>query len=257
MVKQLFTFLLLSLSFILHESFGQDQITADPDRMKARILALSQFGANPQGGVSRLGFSEADIQGRAYIMELMKKAGLKVHIDAGGNIIGRRDGKNNDLPVILFGSHIDSVPEGGNYDGNVGVIGALECIELLNAHKIITDHPLEVVVFSDEEGGLTGSQVMTGILQENDLERITNSGKTVRQGINDIGGDTDNIESAKRSTEDIAAYLELHIEQGANLYDKGIDIGVVEGIVGIEQWEIIVKGKANHAGTTPMNKRQD
>jgi N-carbamoyl-L-amino-acid hydrolase len=225
--------------------------------MQSRIEALSKFGANPQGGVSRLGFSEADIEGRAYIMELMKAAGLEVRIDAGGNIIGRRKGRNNDLPVILFGSHIDSVPEGGNYDGDVGVIGALECIELLNANNIITEHPLEVVVFSEEEGGLTGSQAMSGGLGQDDLDRVTTSGKTVRQGINDIGGDADNIHTAERSKDELLVYLELHIEQGGVLDQKHIDIGIVQGIVGIEQWQVTFTGKANHAGTTPMNMRQD
>lgn len=250
--------LALSISVIFIANIkAQESITANHDRIAARIKKLSEFGSNPQGGVSRLGFSEADIQAREYIIELMKQMGLSVSIDAGGNIIGWRKGKNNQLPVILFGSHIDSVPMGGNYDGDVGVIGALECIDMLNQMDVQTNHPLEVVIFSDEEGGLTGSQVMTGILKADDLDRISNSGKTVRQGIKDIGGDPDNLKKAKRNKGDIAAFLELHIEQGAILDSKGLDIGVVEGIVGLEVWDITIKGKANHAGTTPMNLRQD
>ena len=237
--------------------FSQTQIKADATRIEQRIIALSKFGANPQGGVSRLGFSEADIKGREYMIDLMEKAGLEVRIDAGGNIIGRRAGKKDQLPVILFGSHIDSVPEGGNYDGNVGVMAALECMELLNTHNIVTRHPLEMVIFSDEEGGLTGSQAMTGILKQDDLQRISNSGKTVGQGIDDLGGNSKDLKSAVRPADDLLVYLELHIEQGAVLYEEGTNIGVVEGIVGIEQWEVIVTGKANHAGTTPMDRRQD
>src|SRR5215469_6663199 len=129
---------------------------ADAKRMEERIKELSKFGANPEGGVSRLAFSEADVDGRNYIKGLMEKAGLKVRVDAAGNIIGRREGRDPTLPVILFGSHIDSVPHGGIYDGDVGVLGALECIEVLKQHNYLTSHPLEVAVFSDEEGGLTG-----------------------------------------------------------------------------------------------------
>jgi len=256
MKKALFISFLIQL-YSVQTIIGQPNITANPDRMEKRILALSAFGVNPQGGVSRLGFSEADIAARKFMINLMEQAGLEVRIDAGGNIIGKRKGKKSNLPVILFGSHIDSVPEGGNYDGNVGVIGALECIELLNENNITTKHPLEMVIFSDEEGGLTGSQVMIGTLQKDDLDRISNSGKSVGQGINDIGGNTALLNTAKRSREMIAAFLELHIEQGAILYEENVNIGVVEGIVGIEQWEITITGKANHAGTTPMNKRQD
>lgn len=237
--------------------FAQKTIRANPDRMQQRIDALGKFGTNPQGGVSRVAFSEADIEARAYMMGLMEAAGLDVAVDAAGNITGRRAGKNNSLPAILFGSHIDSVPEGGNYDGDVGVIGALECIELLNENDLLTEHPLEMVIFSDEEGGLTGSQAMSGGLEANDLDRVSNSGKTIRQGIDDIGGDAANFESARRSKEDFLAYLELHIEQGGILDEADEDIGVVEGIVGIEQWQVIYTGKANHAGTTPMDKRSN
>ena len=219
MKKALFISFLIQL-YSVQTIIGQPNITANPDRIEKRILALSAFGVNPQGGVSRLGFSDADIEARKFMINLMEQAGLEVRIDAGGNIIGKRKGKKSNLPVILFGSHIDSVPEGGNYDGNVGVIGALECIELLNENNITTNHPLEMVIFSDEEGGLTGSQVMIGTLQEDNLDRISNSGKTVGQGINDIGGNTALLNTAKRSREEIAAFIELHVEQGAILYEE-------------------------------------
>src|SRR6059058_2528108 len=126
---------------------------ADPNRIEERIKQLSEFGANREGGVSRVAFSDADVEGRKYIRSLMEKAGLKVRVDAAGNIFGRREGRDPKLPVILFGSHIDSVPHGGNYDGVVGVLGALECIEVLKQHSYLTSHPLEVAVFADEEGG--------------------------------------------------------------------------------------------------------
>jgi N-carbamoyl-L-amino-acid hydrolase len=202
-------------------------------------------------------FSDADIQGRAYIISLMREAGLTVRIDAAGNIIGRREGRDPKLPPILFGSHIDSVPNGGNYDGDVGVIGAIECAQVLNEHGLITRHPLEVVVFSDEEGGLVGSRAMIGHLTPDALEVVSHSGKTVREGIRAIGGDPDKLSEAARRQGDIKAFIELHIEQGGTLEAEQINIGVVEGIVGINWWSVTIEGFANHAGTTPMNQRQD
>ncbi len=230
---------------------------ADANRMEKRIQELSAFGANREGGVSRVAFSDADVEGRKYIRSLMEKAGLKVRVDAAGNIIGHREGRNPNLPVILFGSHIDSVPHGGNYDGDVGVLGALECIEILNQQNFLTAHPLEVIVFSDEEGGLTGSRAVVGELSQEALQLKSHSGKTIGEGIRFIGGDPDNLQSAKRNPSEILAYLELHIEQGGILEAEKINIGVVEGIVGINLWNVSVLGLANHAGTTPMDQRKD
>ncbi len=255
-MKHTLSLFIFLLSFY-YSPAQQKLLYADATRMEQRILELGKYGTNPQGGVSRVGFSEADREGRSYIIGLMRNAGLDVSVDAGGNIIGRRDGSDNNLPVILFGSHIDTVPEGGNYDGNVGVIGALECIEMLNENDIVTQHPLEMIVFSNEEGGLIGSQVFTGALAEDDLERVTSSGKTIRDGLAFIGGDPGRLSSAKHNKGEYLAFIELHIEQGAILDEKDINIGIVQGIVGIEQWNFTFTGKANHAGTTPMNRRQD
>ena len=231
---------------------------ADAKRMEGEELEkLSQYGANREGGVSRVAFSDADVEGRKYIRSLMEKAGLQVRVDAAGNIVGHREGRNPKLPVILFGSHIDSVPHGGNYDGALGVLGALECIELLNEQNVLTAHPLEVIAFSDEEGGLTGSHAAAGELSQEALQIKSHSGKTIGDGIRFIGGDPDNLQSAKRNPAEILAYLELHIEQGGILEAEKINIGVVEGIVGINVWDVTVLGFANHAGTTPMNQRKD
>lgn len=235
----------------------QEDILAIPERMEARIQALSRFGANPEGGVSRIAFSEADLQGRRYITDLMRDAGLEVRVDTAGNIIGRRDGSQNELPPIMIGSHIDSVPGGGNYDGDVGVIGAIEVATLLNENDITTRHPIEVVSFTDEEGGLTGSRAMTGTLTDSALDVISHSGLSIREGISFVGGDPEKLDLAIRKSGDLAAFIELHIEQGAILDEAGIDIGVVEGIVGIRWWDVTIEGFANHAGTTPMNRRND
>ncbi len=232
-------------------------IRANPDRLEQRIKALSEYGANLEGGVSRVAFSDADIGGRAFIMDLMREVGLSVRVDTAGNIIGRREGSAEGLPVIMFGSHIDSVPGGGNYDGDVGVIGAIEAIQLLNENGLSTRHPLEVVSFTDEEGGLTGSRAMVGQLSERTLEVMSHSGMTIREGIREVGGDPNRLDLAERKPGELLAFIELHIEQGAILHQERINIGVVEGIVGIRWWDVTIEGFANHAGTTPMDKRWD
>ena len=162
---------------------------ADADRLERRIQELGRFGANPEGGVSRVAFSAADIAGREYVKSLMRDAGLDVRVDAAGNIIGRRAGTDPSLPVIMTGSHIDSVPKGGNYDGDVGVLGAIEVAELLRAHGIATRHPFEFVVFTDEEGGTVGSQAMAGRLGASAFDVVSHSGLTIGDGIRAVGGD--------------------------------------------------------------------
>ncbi|HEU4517122.1 MAG TPA: Zn-dependent hydrolase [Steroidobacteraceae bacterium] len=242
----------------LAPAFAADGLPrADAARLEHRIRELGRFGANAEGGVSRVAFSAADIAGRTYIRTLMEDAGLEVRVDAAGNLIGRRPGSDAQLPVIMTGSHIDSVPQGGNYDGDVGVLGALEVMEMLKASNITTRHPLEVVVFADEEGGTVGSQAMAGRLAPTALDLVSHSGLTIREGIRAVGGDPDRLPDARRAPRSVAAFVELHIEQGAVLDEAGIDIGVVEGIVGIRWWDVTIDGFANHAGTTPMDRRRD
>jgi beta-ureidopropionase / N-carbamoyl-L-amino-acid hydrolase len=226
-------------------------------RLNRHLAELAEFGKNPQGGVSRVAYSEADRHGREYVIGLMRAARLDVAVDAAGNIIGRRGGRDARLRPLLFGSHIDSVPDGGNYDGDVGSLGAIEVAQTLSENGVVTRHPLEVVVFQNEEGGLIGSRALSGELAAPELDLVSRSGKTIREGIRFIGGDPDRIASVRRPRGSIAAYLELHIEQGAYLDTEKIDIGVVEGIVGINWWDVTIDGFANHAGTTPMDRRRD
>jgi N-carbamoyl-L-amino-acid hydrolase len=226
-------------------------------RIEQRIIELAQFGGTPEGGVQRLAYSEADMRARKYIMSLMQEAGMKVHIDAPGNIIGRREGRNPGFPVLSTGSHIDTVPQGGKYDGAFGVIAAIECVQVLHENNILTDHPLEVVVFTNEELGLTGSSSMIEKMPAEALQAITRSGKTLQQGILDLGGDPEKLSEAIRHQGDIESFIETHIEQGGSLDSDKTDIGVVQGIVGQHWWEITIEGAANHAGTTPMDRRQD
>ena len=238
-------------------SFFQSLPMVNRKRIEDRIQELAKFGLDENGHGYRVAYTEGDIAGRKWMMDLMQKAGLNPRIDAGGNIIGSRAGKNPALKPIAFGSHIDMVPDGGNYDGTLGSLSALEVIEVLNEKKITTTHPLEVIVFGNEEGGLIGSKAMVGKLSQAGLEQISQSGLVMGEGIRAIGGNPADIASAERKKGDLHAWLELHIEQGGILESENLQIGVVEGIVGILDCEITVEGFANHAGTTPMKLRKD
>lgn len=233
-----------------------NNLKVNGQRIENRINELARFGRDENGHGYRVAYTKGDIEGRAWFIELMKKAGLDVTIDAGGNIIGKRKGKKNVNPIAL-GSHIDMVPDGGNYDGTLGSLSALEVIEVLNENKIVTDHPLEVIIFANEEGGLIGSRAIAGQLTTEGLKQVSQSGLTMAEGIKAIGGDPNNIQSCIRKKGDLHAFLELHIEQGGLLEAENLHIGVVEGIVGIMDCEVTVEGVANHAGTTPMKLRQD
>ena len=226
-------------------------------RLNSHLAGLSEFGHNPQGGVTRLAYSDADKAGRTYVTRLMREAKLEVSVDAAANIIGRRAGSDPSLKPIIFGSHIDSVPEGGNYDGDVGSLGAIEVAQALAEASIVTKHPLEVVIFQNEEGGLWGSHAMTADLTADELGTVSRSGKSIREGIAFLGGDPDNLARTRRRRGDFHAYLELHIEQGGVLDVEHTNIGIVEGIVGIREWDVTVEGFANHAGTTAMVGRKD
>ena len=229
----------------------------DSSRLIERLDRLAEFGATPEGGVNRVAFSDQDIASRIYLRSLMEQAGLDVRIDAAGNMIGRREGRDPSLPAVVCGSHTDTVPHGGKYDGALGVIAAIECAQVLEENGLQTLHPLEVIVFADEEGGLIGSRAMVGDISEEALGIVSHSGKTVQEGIEALGGHPDRIFEARRGGRDIKAFVEIHIEQGGVLEQSKIDIGIVEGIVGINWWDVTIEGAANHAGTTPMTMRRD
>ncbi|MEX2179652.1 MAG: Zn-dependent hydrolase [Gemmatimonadaceae bacterium] len=229
----------------------------DAGRLNRHLTELSAFGANPQGGVSRVAFSDADRAGRAWVMERMRAAQLDVSVDVAGNIFGRRHGTDARLAPIVFGSHIDSVPDGGNYDGTVGSLAAIEIAQTLAESNVRTRHPLEIVVWANEEGGLYGSRAVSGQLTATELANRAWSGKTIEEGMTFLGGTPTRIGEARRRPGAIAAYLELHIEQGGTLEREALQIGIVEGIVGIRQWNVTITGIQNHAGTTPMDQRSD
>ena len=239
--------------------------SVDAAALQQRIEALSVFGRKPGGtfadGVSRVAYSDADVAGRRYVMDLMRAAGLTPRIDQAGNIFALRQGSDRSLKPILFGSHIDSVPSGGNFDGDLGSLASLGVLEALERAGVRTRHPLEIVVWAAEEGvafnrGLSSSRIVAGDVAPSDMEQVWNG---MRRGdaIKKIGGDPDRIMDARREKGAWHSYLELHIEQGGTLERSSTAIGVVEGIVSIERYEARIAGFANHAGTTPMAERQD
>jgi N-carbamoyl-L-amino-acid hydrolase len=252
------TFLLLAVVLTAAPALrSQSGPHVNGDRLIENMNAMAAIGKDPAGGYARVAYSDADRQGREYVMGLLRATGLTPSIDAAGNITARWPGSGQGLSVLVIGSHVDSVPQGGNFDGIVGSLGAIEVTQTLAENHLTLRHPLEVLIFQNEEGGLKGSRAISGELREEELNQATRSGKTLRDGIAFSGGDPAHIADVHRKKGDIFAYLELHIQQGGSLAAEKIDIGVVEGIVGNRRWDVTIEGKANHAGTTPMNERQD
>ena len=238
--------------------FLSDQnLEVDSPRLNQRMRRLESFGANAAGGIDRVAFSDANIEALDWIAGLLVESGFSPSIDFAGNLIARKPGSSPELPSIMLGSHIDSVPGGGNYDGQVGSMGALEVAATLADAAYTTRHPLEISIFSNEEGGKTGSRALAGEVETFELDIVTASGFTIADGIQRLGGNPDRLEELRRRDGSVEAFLELHIEQGAVLDADEIDIGVVEGSVGIMRWTVIVDGSTNHAGTTPMDRRSD
>ena len=225
-------------------------------RLNGWLAQFDSIGRTPTG-INRVAYSEADLAGRAFTLDLYRQAGLTPRIDAAGNIFGRVAGTDASLKPILIGSHVDSVTDGGNYDGPVGSFGAIEVARTLREQNVRLRHPVDVVVWSNEEGGTIGSKSAVGMITAADLDVVARSGKTRRDGIGIVGGNVARLSDAILKKGDIACYMELHIEQGGILEQKGLQIGVVEGIVGLRWFEITITGFSNHAGTTPMDQRQD
>jgi N-carbamoyl-L-amino-acid hydrolase len=221
---------------------------------------LARFGVGPSGGINRMAYSQADQEARAWVGAQMREIGLIVHTDQAGNSIGVYPGQVPHLPSIAVGSHTDTVPEGGRYDGALGVVAALACVRALQEDGIRLRHPVQVINFAAEEatmGGTLGSQAMAGLLDQTVLDRRAWDDRPVADHLRAAGLDPVAIVEARRRSGSLAAFLELHVEQGGTLEAAGVTMGVVEGIVGIRRYTVIFEGYANHAGTTPMAARQD
>jgi len=227
-----------------------------PDRIGADIVALAGI-TEPGRPWTRRAFTPLFLEGRRWLERAMAEAGAVAGIDQAGNLVGRVAGRKPELGTIMLGSHSDTVPDGGRYDGVAGVIVALEIARALRDAGIVLDHTLEIVDFLAEEVSIfgvscVGSRGLSGTRPAEWLGRQSD-GRTLAQAIRELGGDPDRV--TRRG--DVKAFLELHIEQGPVLENEELEIGVVTAIAGITRIEIIVQGRADHAGTTPMGARQD
>lgn len=236
-------------------------MSIDQDRLWRRIEALSRI-TDPERPWTRRSFTPRFLEGREWLTAEFRAAGLETRIDAGGNLIGRLHGADPALKPILIGSHSDTVPSGGRYDGILGVLAALEVAQSFNERGDRLRHTLEVVDFLAEEPsefGLSciGSRALAGALSGEHLALKRPDGMTLAEGIAFVGGRPKELDSAKRPAGSVAAYVEVHIEQGRVLENERIPIGIVTDIVGIRRERIIVTGRADHAGATPMPLRAD
>ncbi|MDR0827310.1 MAG: Zn-dependent hydrolase [Desulfovibrio sp.] len=234
--------------------------TVSKERLEDKIAAFMKFGAAGQGGITRPVFSPAELEARAEFQRRCTELGLTVERDDLGNIYATKSGAEK-LPRIAMGSHLDSVACGGNYDGTLGVLTALEVVDTLVKDNIATRHPVTVMVCTNEEGArfppaMMSSGVLTGKFSKDAMLAVRDdSGVTFGEALRASGflGEEKN----RINPVDYLAYLELHIEQGPVLQDAGVSIGVVQGVVGMCNYTVTTRGQANHAGTTPMKKRRD
>jgi beta-ureidopropionase / N-carbamoyl-L-amino-acid hydrolase len=233
------------------------KLTVNGDRLNRTLFQLAEIGQLPDGGVSRVAFTMDDLLARQQVKAWMGQAGMTVRIDAAGNIIGRYAGKNDQAAALATGSHIDTVPVAGRYDGCLGVLAGIEMVRVLHENDLRLDHPIEVIVFTDEERSVLGCKAMAGEVKEAADYYARLDGTPIQACLEKIGGDWSAIATAKRDRSDVAAFVELHVEQGGVLEHQGVPIGVVDGIVGQYRFAVNVMGRMNHAGTTPMHMRKD
>ena len=233
-------------------------IRADGDRLWSRLMDMAEVGATPAGGSNRQALSDDDAAGRRLFVEWVRRAGCSVETDAVGNLFARRAGADPDAPPVLLGSHLDTQPTGGRFDGVYGVLGALEVVEALNDASVRTLAPLEVAVWTNEEGSrfpmsMMGSAVWAGALRLEDARSLRD-----HRGVS-VGEELDRLDWAGPSPfgRPLGGYLELHIEQGPVLEESGSEIGVVVGVQGFRWFTVTLRGLPAHAGTTPMDRRRD
>jgi N-carbamoyl-L-amino-acid hydrolase len=241
------------------DSIDINTLRINGERLWDSLMELAKIGATPIGGVCRLTLTALDGQGRDLVTRWGREAGLTVTIDKIGNGFMRRAGRNNSLPPIVAGSHIDTQPTGGKFDGNFGVLSALEVMRTLNDHQIETEAPLEVAFWTNEEGSrfvpvMMGSGVFAKVFPIELAYAATDTeGKSVKDELNNIGY----VGTEEPGAHPIGTYFEAHIEQGPVLEDNDITIGVVQGVLGIRWFDCTVTGMEAHAGPTPMALRKD
>lgn len=239
------------------------KLRINSNRLETMIHELGHYGLNEKGGLDRTTFTESELAARNWLKKQLGLLNLSIRVDPAANIWATRKGRESELPVISFGSHIDTVPNGGKYDGALGVLIALEIMKTLEENGYETRHPFELVSFSAEEPnpfGLStfGSRAVTGKLKKEDIKNVKNSkGECLIDALVRAGGSVDLFEETIRHPSELAAFLEVHIEQGKRLLNRMIPVGIVTSITGIYREEITIYGQANHAGTTLMKDRKD
>jgi beta-ureidopropionase / N-carbamoyl-L-amino-acid hydrolase len=249
----------ISNSSVAHQAnLASLPLAINGDRLNANIERLAKVGRQPSGSISRVAFSTEALQARVLVQQWMVEAGMTTRLDAAGNLIGTFPGRVQGAPALATGSHLDTVPSGGRFDGVLGVLAGIEVVNTLREYAVQLQHPIEVIAFTDEENTMIGCQAIAGTVLVNEPERYrSKAGQPIQDCLESIDGNWDAIATATRSRADLAAFVELHVEQGAVLESLGHAIGIVQGVVGIQRYAIAITGQANHAGTTPMDMRQD
>ncbi|MDD4364002.1 MAG: Zn-dependent hydrolase [Atribacterota bacterium] len=236
-------------------------MSANLDNIRNDIDKLAEFNATPANGLTRFSYTDEHQKVKEYISQEMKKAGLEIYEDAVGNLFGQRSGLDNSLPVVMVGSHFDSVKNGGIFDGTAGVVAGLEIARILHSKNIKTKYPIFIAALVEEEGGrfgsgLFGSRAMIGKVAQDDLSRYKDeNGVSIAEAMQKFGLKPENLEKANNWKDKIKSFIELHIEQGPILENEKKDIGIVETIVGIAAYEVEITGRPDHAGTTPIDMR--
>ena len=246
-----------NISRLAISKLALSKLVVNSDRLDRSLAELAEIGKLPNGGVCRLAFSEADVLARNLVKNWMLEAGMSVRSDAVGNIIGTYAGTESGAAALATGSHIDTVPVGGRYDGCLGVLAGIEVARVLQENQIRLRHPFEVIVFSDEENSVIGCKAIAGNAPTDPERYRRKNGMSIQECLKNVGGDWEELHSAKRDRHEIAAFIELHVEQGGVLEAWDKQIGVVTGIVGQYRYMVQIIGRPNHAGTTPMNMRKD
>jgi hydantoinase/carbamoylase family amidase len=232
-------------------------------RLQETITNLSKIGRATTGGISRFTFSKSDLIARAYVSKLIASSGMEVSVDDFGNIIGCTEASSRKPTAVVCGSHIDTVPNGGSLDGAYGVLSAIEVVRTIRESRVKIEHPLEIVVFTEEEGvrfpSFLGSRGFTGALLREKAYKFTDGhGITFEEALSEADLDPRKLRSFhKNPRKEIKCYIEAHIEQGPKLEHEGFNIGVVTSIVGVGDLNVTLRGRADHAGTTEMNLRRD
>lgn len=237
------------------------QLRINPSRLLENLAELAKIGALESGGISRLAFGEEDRRGREWFLLKLREIGLQVSVDCAGNISGLLPGTEPELPRVVTGSHLDTVPNGGPLDGALGVVAGMEALQTLFESEFRPRRSIELINFSDEEGrfgGLFGSQALAGMLDLQKLRRTPDlTGVSLIEALEECGLNLEKAPRARRDPATLHAFVELHIEQGPVLEQEELEIGIVHGVAGLFKWNVRFYGMAAHSGTTPMPMRRD